>query len=250
MSLRRWMVTTLAAGAAFCLSAQAQAQTYNWSGLYFGVHAGGIWADVDRSYPIEDHFAPAGSSLTHDLSGGAVGIHAGLQHQTGQFVFGVELAMSSPFDARDKAIGAFPSPVGSDPTDLRAELDWLGMATVKVGMSLGQTLVYVKGGYAGGMIKTRDIDDAAHDLSDRKIHHGWTVGVGADYAITPSILLGVGYDYIDLNAQTHSGPCPATAGCAAPDFQSVRIDPEAIHQVTARLTFKLGRGPAEAAPLK
>jgi outer membrane immunogenic protein len=249
MTLRRWMTGALAAAAALCVTGQAQAQPYNWGGLYFGVHAGGVWADVDRSYPIDDHFAFAGSSLTHDLSGGAVGVHAGLQHQSGQFVYGIEVAVTSPFEARSNVVGAFVSPVGSDPTSLRAELDWIATATAKLGFSFGQTLLYVKGGYAGAKIGTRDIDSAAHDLSDRRMHHGWTVGVGVDYAITPNILLGVGYDYIDVNAQTHSSPCPPGT-CAAPEFQSVRIDPEAIHQVAARLTFKIGRGGPEAAPLK
>jgi hypothetical protein len=65
--------------------------------------------------------------------------------------------------------------------------------------------------------------------------------------ITQNVVVGLEYSYTDLEAKTHNGPTSLSVnGTALGSVDSrMRVDPDAIHAVTARLSFKFG-GPAEA----
>ena len=76
----------------------ASADGHSWGGVYIGANAG--WAGRDYDWA----FNPAIPGAVHQAyslsqSGGIYGLHAGLQHQIGQFVIGVEGAFSG---GRDK----------------------------------------------------------------------------------------------------------------------------------------------------
>jgi hypothetical protein len=61
-----------------------------------------------------------------------------------------------------------------------------------------------------------------------------------------NVVLGLEYSYIDLQAKTHEGLTSiAVNGTPLGTIDSrMRVDPDAIHAITARLSFKFG-GPAE-----
>src|SRR4029079_17200553 len=70
----------------------AYAPAYSWSGVYFGSHLGGGWAETSLS---ESFFivGPGSTPLTqsYTASGWLAGVHLGAMKQFGAFVTGVEL---------------------------------------------------------------------------------------------------------------------------------------------------------------
>lgn len=153
-------------------------------------------------------------------------------------------------------------------------------ATGRVGYASDRWLGYVKGGYASAEIGLEHgmdgsaafclgrsctpslyIFDIGASASSKKRHDGWTIGGGLEYAIHPGVILGVEYNYIDLRAKTHSGSGEGFIGLDlgrwgswdildGPVKNSIRVDPDAIHAVYARLSLKLGHQPEAAVPLK
>src|SRR5262245_46028825 len=71
---------------------------YDWTGAYIGGNIGGVWYDVDRTFPNVQGlggFGPGsvGNFSTSD-SNAIFGFHAGAQWQWGAWVLGVEAALS------------------------------------------------------------------------------------------------------------------------------------------------------------
>src|SRR5262245_15032550 len=67
---------------------------YDWSGLYVGFNIGYVWAEVDRFYPRLDlvHLVP--QTFTSKNEDAIFGFHAGVQGQWGNWVLGLEVALS------------------------------------------------------------------------------------------------------------------------------------------------------------
>lgn len=92
----------LAAALAWCLGASAARAEpppiFNWTGFYVGVNGGGI------NYNTEGRFLNGSGWRTEDIDVGLGGVHAGYQVQTGNFVWGVEVAwdglLSNRFSSR------------------------------------------------------------------------------------------------------------------------------------------------------
>jgi hypothetical protein len=63
--------------------------------------------------------------------------------------------------------------------------------------------------------------------------------------VRPNLIIGVEYNYVDLGSKTHKGT--AVGEFADFDFNpeyAMKVDPEAMHTVFARLSIKLGDAPA------
>src|SRR5262245_35246212 len=73
---------------------------YDWSGAYVGGNIGGVWYDIDRTFPNVGGGiltgGGAGNFSTSD-SNAIFGFHAGAQWQWGFWVLGVEAALSGCF---------------------------------------------------------------------------------------------------------------------------------------------------------
>jgi outer membrane immunogenic protein len=69
----------------------------------------------------------------------------------------------------------------------------------RVGGKLGRsTLLYVKGAYVNGQVRTTDTSGATL-VSGRTNRDGWRAGAGAEYALNPHTYLKVEYDYTRFN---------------------------------------------------
>jgi outer membrane immunogenic protein len=226
---------------------------YNWSGLYIGGHVGYSWTGVswidagENSGALNSPAGTGGQITDHDLNGWTGGGHLGLQHQWANWVLGAEVSLSggrldqtavsdlSPFDDVHK------TSIGS-----------LFLATARLGYAWDRWLTYVKGGYASADVKLSWTDDLVPPDSDQrwrssKRHNGWTLGAGFEYAVRPDVIIGIEYTYVDLGGETHTN---LGQFGAPPPLVSVDADPDALHSVWARLSFKLGRDAPAAAPLK
>lgn len=71
-------------------------------------------------------------------------------------------------------------------------------------------LGYLDGGFAGANV-TLDLVRGPpllipNNAFSTEWHNGWTVGIGADYAVTPSLTFGVAYNYDDFGSMIQSAP--------------------------------------------
>ncbi|MGO9172146.1 MAG: outer membrane protein [Rhodomicrobium sp.] len=198
------------------------APVYNWTGIYAGVQGGGMWGTQNLSAP--------GVHLGTNVDGGVAGGQLGAQFQFyNNLVLGVDFAGQGSF-----ADGSAPCPNHSYSCDakIRADIQIVGRA----GYALGNFLPYFKGGYADTSMRSTATPLYA-GFNESHDHSGWVIGGGLDYAVTPSIVLGVDYSHIEADSVTYS---EGVAGAAR------NID-ATLDTVTARLSYKFT--PA-AAPLK
>ena len=258
-------------------SAHAPGTVVDWSGLYVGLHAGYAWSDVDVELRepgaavtiLEGLGAPTGAR--HDLDGFLGGGHIGIQHQWGRWVLGVEAALSvsdqrdrstEPFAGQVTFLG-FPIAEWAGESSFRTEIDNFMSIAGRLGYAHDRWLVYAKGGFATAAIRSRgSVDgefcaifvgcgDFGGSFSSRERHNGWLAGAGLEYMITPNLIVGLEYSYMDLGARTHSGSGTLDLdGATFSGDTRVRVDPDAIHAVTARVSIKLGRDEPAPRPMK
>jgi outer membrane immunogenic protein len=172
---------------------------FSWAGLYVGVQAGGDWGSVFGPFgnASQTGFGP----YTVDPAGVLLGGYAGYNLQWQSLVLGVE--------------GDFNGVVGSDTTrhnvlwngttlyDIGASQPWTGDARLRAGYAIDRLLLYVAGGAAFGEVHTHyaiaGSPPAVFETTDRV---GWTIGGGAEYAFTNSIVGRVEYRYTDLGSRS------------------------------------------------
>jgi outer membrane immunogenic protein len=218
----------------------------DWSGLYAGAHLGGANANAESSAvlfpdnPVLTQINSFGQS-ENSLTGG---VQAGWQRQWGKLVAGVEAGFTVlRFDTTSDP-QLLPGLVSDLVEGLTrsVELSNIFTLTGRLGYTDGRWLAYAKGGLANADVDVtyRDaIRDATSSESGRET--GWTAGVGVDYALTPSLFLGVEYNFIHFSANVAPPPIPET------QFDDVEID---VQNIVVRLNYRFGSGccPAPAGP--
>lgn len=207
----------------------APGHSIDWSGLYVGLHGGYGWTRQDTGY---------GSDI--DIDGWLAGGHVGLQRQFDRWVIGIEASFTGGDMDGSKTIGS-----GRLAVNVAASMSDLLMIGGRLGYAWRDRLFYVKGGYASAEMDFA-ITTAGGNYSSSSRFDGWTAGVGFERMITRNVSFGLEYNYIDLGGKNLSfsgggGPitlasvvdpyCPPAVG---------HVDPDAIHAVMARLSFKLG----------
>lgn len=161
-----------------------------WSGFYAGVNAGYGWGGLSRRATI-------GGVTTEDNTGGGVlGVQAGYNLDMGGFVLGTEADFqgSTISHSEDLAGGA----------TFKAGVDYFGTIRGRAGMSFGQVMPYVTGGFAAGRGTTSQTSAAGVTTSQSATHIGWTVGAGLEAQATSNISIKAEYLYVDLGTQTYS----------------------------------------------
>src|SRR5215468_4528870 len=169
---------------------------WSWAGLYIGVHAGSAMG----LNTVND---PLGPSIFGDqihspgaFGGGQIGFN--WQAPSSSWVFGVEADASLANLDGTNTCFAFSGTFTS--LNCRAHTDAFGTATGRVGWAFGpfgRSLVYAKGGFAWAHSNVDMVVNNAFGLlpgpvfvggnasSTSFTSVGWTVGVGAEYALTP-----------------------------------------------------------------
>jgi len=212
-----------------------------WGGVYVGGHAGAARADTDWQFTNANYFNTLGATVVGsdfglDSSGAFGGGQAGFNHQVGPWVFGIEAAASATRLRDSRASPFFPA---IDTFETR--IDWLATVTARVGYARGLWLGYAKAGWAGADLTLRLHDTPAGiTAADNKWANGWTVGAGVEYALRPGVSLGLAYDYAKLDVDGWTVTCPLCG--VGVGFGTPVVDGDiAIHAVTARLNYRLGK---------
>lgn len=200
----------------------------NWGGLYIGAHVGYLWSgDVNWFYDG----GPAVPGI--DIENAIVGGHAGIQHQWGQIVVGLEASYTGRLGDDKGTTQACPNPAFT----CSASFNTMFTVGPRLGFAPNnQWLLYVTGGYAGALL-TADATIQGTNTQEKgsAYHDGWFIGGGVEFALTSNWILGIEYRHVDLSTERH---------VANPPVVSRTIDAE-FDTVTARLSYKLGR-PGEA----
>ncbi|TJV00334.1 MAG: porin family protein [Mesorhizobium sp.] len=177
--------------AADAIVSEPIAASFDWTGAYIGVNAGGGFG----KFKYDPNF---GTGLDLTASGFLGGVQAGYNWQSGQMVYGVEA------DFQGSAVKASISGIGGPGTALETKIDWFGTVRARIGYTpVDRFLVYGTGGFAYGHDKTTF--GAGGDFSKTKT--GWTVGAGVEYAINTNWTIKSEYLYTDLGKSTFTvGP--------------------------------------------
>src|SRR2546430_15717631 len=130
-----------------------------FEGFYFGIHGGGIWAQLDaETSAFEETLAPGGRGFSedlfletrkHDETSWEGGLHGGYNWQRGSWVFGFELDIqgtdlqrnASVFDFIQLPGGSSEEHVYTTSIDSHAALDWYATGRIRIGHTLGERVM-------------------------------------------------------------------------------------------------------------
>ncbi len=188
MSRIRCLAAALAAGA--CLATPSLAADYGYGGgTYsptpaYGAAPGFDWAGLYAGGVLGYGWGSAAGSDTSGFSGG---LTAGANWVSGPLIFGGEADISY-------------TGIGYNGLLDRYDLDWLGTARGRVGYAFDRFMAYGTGGFAWTSA------EYAADIggSDNASHFGWTVGFGAEAAITDRISAKAEFLHMNFGSERYS----------------------------------------------
>jgi len=193
--------------------ANAFSTNYNWTGFYAGVIAGYSFG-IFNSEIIGGISAPS----TTNISGALAGVSAGANYQVNQFVTGIEGDI------------VWSGVTGNDSCTATQictnNLNWIGTVRGRAGIAIDNSLLFATVGIAiGNGTSVTSPATVGSTGTDTKTFVGWTVGVGAEYAVNENIRLKAEYSYTDLGTRASSigTVSPTNAFAGRPTFQSVKV---------------------------
>jgi opacity protein-like surface antigen len=203
---------------------------YDWSGFYAGGQLGAVYTEVESTETLFPNSLEFFQSRSYGQGEAAItgGLQAGWQKHWGKLVAGAEVGFSLlQFDTSEESPlldGLFRS----------AEVGTIFTLTGRLGYADGRWLAYAKGGVAAA-----DVDIRYHDTftglstSSGNLEIGWTAGVGIDYALSQTWVLGVEYNYVHFRADVEPPLIPDIPS----RFGYVDVD---LQSVVVRLNYRFG----------
>jgi len=222
--------------------ASSRNSDFDWGGFYIGGQLGGSWADSDVSGSISSgSFIIPGSpavtlwggrlpTLSADMSSFVGGLYAGYNFDLGnEFVVGVETdIIHADIDDRTSYnsfdVSAIGPGTGFLVSRVGIEQKWAGATRLRLGYDVDAkrpVLPYITAGVAYGQIKSSAnaylsatpggpsaYGSLEYNFRDKNTFVGWTVGTGADYAVSENVLLRLEYRYADYGSKTYQHTIP------------------------------------------
>jgi outer membrane immunogenic protein len=235
-SLLAGAVILLGAAAANAADVVDVAPVTDWTGFYVGLHGGYAWGDLDYSADFRD----ANLRLLDfegddtDIDGFFGGLQAGFNWQMDSILLGVEGDISL---ASIEADAEFRTDFIGDALRADTTVDWFGTARLRGGFLVTpDLLLYATGGLAWGSVDTSydlDLDGVGIASNDESTTHlGWTLGGGAEFALSDNLSLKAEYLYVDLGEEEVFDDDIANIG-------NVHVDQDlSFHTVRAGLNFR------------
>jgi|SRR5690349_17636249 len=140
---------------------------YSWAGPYLGGNIGWAWGSVDNNVTRPSGFV-----------GGA---QAGYNFQSGPWVFGIEGDLQATGASDTFAPWKFSNP-------------WFGTVRGRGGYAFNNIFFYGTAGLAFG-----ELIGQTFGASENHTNVGWTVGLGAEFGLTPNWSAKAEFLFIDLN---------------------------------------------------
>lgn len=176
---------------------------FNWTGFYAGVQIGHAWGQDTTKEFFSAGRVPVRSDYIYDYSADSLvgGGHLGFNYQMGALVLGVEGDLEAT-----NASGGFNDPGGRpgptiDPGGIvRVKQDWQGSVRARLGYAFDRLMVYGSGGVSFSRFEYSYFNPfplVNAGEGGKFSRTGWTVGGGANYAMSDRIIVGLDYRYTD-----------------------------------------------------
>jgi len=176
----------------------AAVAAFDWTGPYAGASVG-IDAGTDH-----DDFAPRPPAAdTFGLTGFNAGVYGGWNWQQGDLVYGVEGDLNWTNLSGSHEFSAFDGDVTGT---LKLTTDWQGSLVGRAGYVMDGFLFYGLAGFtaAHATLSATGLSlEEPFNVSDSKTHLGGTIGVGAEYALTESLIARGELRYTSFANQTY-----------------------------------------------
>lgn len=181
--------------------AHLAAAPFSWTGYYVGAQLGGLATFSDVSDPLGPSIFGNPNVATGPFAGGQIGYN----YQAGNIVYGLEAEIAFPEVEGTSTCSSLSGQFIN--SNCKVGINAFGALTGRVGLAVGpdgRSLIYGKGGAAwqSGGISLATNDSAAgwygnpftrgHTDLNR---WGWTLGAGAEYALTGNWSVKAEYDY-------------------------------------------------------
>jgi outer membrane immunogenic protein len=193
------------------------APVFSWTGFYVGLNAGAQFGDSRTNTigtPAFLALVPAGTApgrLSKNSAGFIGGAQIGYNWQLGNYVAGLEADIQYVDGNKTSSFTGLPVLGTRLTTSAKSELEYFGTLRGRLGYTpFDRLLVYATGGLAYGSVKSNasvvGVDAPALAWSGSKTDQkfGWTVGAGAEYALTSNWTIKGEYLYYDLGRSTVS----------------------------------------------
>lgn len=180
--------------------ATQSASVFNWTGAYIGGQVGYGFGSADYTY-LPDQTWASFYDYSNDPDGYFGGLYVGYNHQfSNSTVLGVDadIAWANLKDT-DFAPG--------DPDFFATtKINRTGAARLRLGYAFDRFMPYIAGGVAFAKLNFDDyqLSTNVQDGSARKNLTGWTIGAGAEYALTDQWIMRGEYRYTDFGKTTFS----------------------------------------------
>ncbi len=210
---------------------------FTWTGFYAGLNAGYAFngddgikdANINGFSLSTGYFTAARKSDKGSFTGGG---QIGYNYQMGGVVLGLEADINYANTEKTYYASNDFSSIAA-----RSKTQWYGTVRPRLGFTpMDRVLLYVTGGLAYGQVKTSAVyveNATGFNLggsnSDTRV--GWTIGAGAEYAVTNNITVRGEYAYVDLGDKSHNG------FNAVGDYVNWK-DPTNFHVVRAGVNYK------------
>jgi outer membrane immunogenic protein len=155
---------------------------FTWTGVYLG---GQIGYEFGRDATYAPGLFPTVASSPNGVVGGA---HIGYNYQVSQFVLGLEGDVNGASYS-----GSTFNPFRGTVLSSKVPVD--GSIRGRIGFAVDRVLFYATGGAAFASIKDNYIGITSASVSNGRV--GWTVGGGAEYAVTNNWSVRAEYRYTD-----------------------------------------------------
>jgi outer membrane immunogenic protein len=184
-----------------------------WSGLYVGGNVGYGAGDADFSvnptgawnaFPAQAASVRSTTDGSLKPDGVIAGVQAGFNEQYGIWVVGIEADISGADQSSSRTGGPVPG-TGVTTFSQQADLSWLATLRGRLGVAAGPALFYATAGAAVGewdiYMRMAGGGDAAV-FNRSSVRTGWTVGGGAELAISEHLSLKGEYLFADFGSTT------------------------------------------------
>lgn len=169
-------------------SRQSEEDLAPWRGFYLGGHV--AYGLGSAASILSDSIPPASTNSFGSLYGG---MQLGYSHAfPAKFVIGLEADVSFPNFLEDGLVSTSAGSQGS----VTQTLDCVGTVRGRLGYILNRFLFYGTGGFAWSLSHFTDTPGALKGLDDVvRLNSGWTVGAGAEFALTRGWTIKLEYLY-------------------------------------------------------
>jgi outer membrane immunogenic protein len=195
-----------------------------WTGFYLGAGLGDGWGTAPFVDPLN------GGAASPSINGLLVTGVAGINYQISSVVLGTEGDFTGAF-VKGSVTDTGVNPPTND--SLETKVFWTASITGRLGWAIDRLLLYGKGGVAFDYDRSTATISNGAGVTGSANRAGWTVGGGAEYAITEHWTARIEYDYFKFASKAIAFSGPAAPGLGNAPGGTVGINLNEIKGIMA-----------------